>query len=246
MVEIQEPLGPSIDWSAVGAVLFDLDGVITPTAEMHRRAWLSTFADLDFTDEDYLRHVDGRPRLDGVRAFLASRGITIDEGTTEDGPEKRTVVGLGNRKDAEFRRLLTDEGLRAYPGTLALVGHLDEIGCPMAVVTSSRNASLVLGSAGLGGRFPVVVDGLVAEAEKLRGKPAPDTFLRASEILGVPPENAVVIEDAETGVAAGIAGGFSLVIGVDRTGNRKALAAAGAHLIVADLSELVPAPGVST
>ena len=227
-------------------MLFDLDGVITPTAQMHQRAWALTFAEHGFTEEDYLRHVDGRPRLDGVRSFLASRGLFLDEGTPDDGPETPSVVGLGQRKDAEFRRLLTEEGLSAYPGTLRLVEHLEHAGRPMAVVTSSRNAALVLTAARLEDRFPVIVDGLVADAERLRGKPAPDTFLRAAERLGVSPGDAVVIEDAESGVAAGVAGGFSLVIGVDRTGNADALSAAGADLVVGDLSDLVPDPEEST
>ena len=221
-------------------MLFDLDGVITPTAAMHQRAWALTFAEYDYTEEDYLRHVDGRPRLDGVRSFMRAHGIGIEEGTTDDGPEIRTVFGLGNRKDAEFHQLLAEEGIVAYPGTLELVAHLERLGRPMAVVTSSRNAGLVLAAARLTERFPVVIDGVVASAENLRGKPAPDTFVTAAERLGVSPGDAVVIEDAESGVTAGVAGGFAVVIGVDRTGNADALHSAGARLVVGDLAELVP------
>jgi beta-phosphoglucomutase family hydrolase len=231
----------AIDWPSYSAVLFDLDGVITPTAEMHHRAWASTFADHDFTTDDYLRHIDGRPRLDGVRTFLASRGIRLPEGCADDAPGVDTVAAIGNLKDAEFRRLLATEGIEPYPGTARLLELLERAAVPVAVVTSSRNSAAVLGAAGLGERFPVVVDGVVAAAEGLAGKPDPATFLAAAASLGVDPAEVAVIEDAESGVAAGVRGGFVLVVGVDRTGNAAALRAAGAHVVVRDLADTLSA-----
>jgi HAD superfamily hydrolase (TIGR01509 family) len=230
-----------IDWPSFSAVLFDLDGVITPTAEMHHRAWASTLGDHGFSTDDYLRHIDGRPRLDGVRTFLASRGIRLPEGHVDDAPGDGTVAAIGNRKDAEFRLLLVTEGIEPYPGTVRLLDLLEREGVPAAVVTSSRNATSVLGAAGLGDRFPVVVDGVVAAGRGLAGKPDPATFLAAAASLGVDPADVAVIEDAESGVTAGVRGGFVLVVGVDRTGNARALRAAGAHVVVRDLAETLPA-----
>lgn len=224
-------------WERYRGVLLDLDGVITPTAEVHQRAWAELFAPWGFTPDDYLTHVDGKPRYDGVRAFLASRGELRPDGDPDDAPGDATVAALGNRKDVLFRELLDREGVTPYPGTMALLDELDRLGIRQAVVSSSRNARPVLGAAGLGERFAHVVDGVTLDAEGLAGKPAPDMFLRAAALLGVDPVNAVVVEDATSGVAAGAAGGFGLVIGVDRGGNREALAAAGAHLVVGDLSE---------
>ena len=230
-----------VDWSTVAAVLFDLDGVITPTAALHRRAWAETFAGLGFSDEDYLRHIDGRPRLDGVRAFLGSRGIVCAEGSASDEPDRESICGIGNRKDSAFRRLLDTEGIAPYPGTLRLIERLEAASIPMAVVTSSRNSAIVLDAAGLTGRFPVVVDGIVADVEGLAGKPEPATFLAGAQRLHVDPRASAVIEDAEAGVLAAVRGGFGLVIGVDRTGNAEALLGAGAHVVVHDLAETVPA-----
>ena len=230
-----------LDWSRYRAVLLDLDGVITPTAEVHQRAWATLFEPWGFTAADYLTHVDGKPRYDGVRSFLASRGVALPDGRPSDPPGDSTVAALGNRKDALFRELLDRDGVTPYPGTLAVLDELDRLGLAQAVVSSSRNARPVLRAAGLGDRFATVVDGVTLDEERLPGKPAPDMFLRAAELLGVAPADAVVVEDASSGVAAGVTGGFGLVIGIDRGGNREALEQAGADVVVADLAETLPA-----
>lgn len=233
---------------ASGAVLFDLDGVLTPTAEIHMRAWAEMFntfltsrgAGPAYTDEDYFAYVDGKPRYDGVRDFLAARGITLDEGTPEDGTELETVCGLGNRKNDAFNAVLERDGIEPYPGSLALIEYLAGQAVPMAVVSSSKNAPAVLEAADLTDFFPIIVDGNVAHAEGLPGKPNPDTYLRAAELFGIDPDDAVVVEDAVSGVAAGAAGGFGSVIGVDRGVGRQTLLDAGADTVVDDLKELVP------
>jgi beta-phosphoglucomutase family hydrolase len=242
------PIAPeSLDWSRYAAALFDLDGVITPTAVVHMHAWARMFGDFladrpgvaPYTDADYYAYVDGKPRYDGVRSFLASRGITLPEGAPDDPVTAPTVCGLGNRKDALFGQVLEQDGVAAYPGSLALLRRLKEQGIPMAVVSSSRNAPAVLTTAGLFDCFDTVVSGAVAAELGLAGKPAPDTFLHAAEVLGTPPDRAVVFEDAVSGVAAGRAGGFGLVVGVDRGAGVEALTEHGADLVVADLQELV-------
>ena len=239
----------TVDWATYDAVLFDLDGVITPTAEVHMRAWESMFngyltsrADeqATYTDADYFAHVDGKPRYDGVRDFLASRGIVLPEGTSDDDDARETVRGLGNRKNNAFNEVLARDGVAAYPGSLALLDHLASLGLPMAVVSSSVNAPAVLTAAGLLDRFQTVVDGKVAADLGLPGKPAPDTFRHAADAVGATVTNAVVLEDAVSGVRAGAAGGFGLVVGVDRGAGSATLTAAGADLVVADLRELVP------
>lgn len=235
-----------MDWNEFDAVLFDLDGVITPTAEIHMRAWSEMFnAYLSgrgvaepYTEEDYFTHVDGRPRYDGVRAFLASRGIHLPEGDPSDPPGAETVCGLGNRKNDVFNEVLARDGIAVFPGSLALMDLLERRGVGMAIVSSSRNARTVLAAAGILGRFPVIVDGVVAAREHLAGKPAPDTFLHAAELLGVAAARAVVVEDALSGVEAGRAGGFGLVVGVDRGAGDAALRGAGADVVVRDLGEL--------
>jgi len=234
--------GVPLDWSRHRAVLLDLDGVITPTAKVHERAWATLFEPWGFTAQDYLTHVDGRPRYDGVRAFLASRGEVLPDGDPSDPPGDGTVAALGNRKDALFRELLDRDGVAPYPGTLAVLDELDRLGIPQAVVSSSRNARPVLRAAGLGERLGVVVDGVTLDEEGLPGKPAPDMFLRAADLLGVEPPGAAVVEDASSGVAAGVAGGFGLVVGIDRGGNRAALEGAGAHVVVEDLAETLGTP----
>ncbi len=248
-----------VDWSDHAAVLFDLDGVVTPTAEVHMRAWAEMFNAFltegdagggdraAYTDEDYFAHVDGKPRFDGVRDFLASRGIELPEGDPGDAADQLTVCGLGNRKNDAFNEVLERDGVEAYPGSVQLLDHLRSLGLPLAVVSSSANAPSVLETAGLSDRFATVMDGAVARAEGLPGKPAPDTFVRAAEILGTDAAHSVVLEDAVSGVRAGAAGDFALVIGVDRGAGVATLTDAGAHLVVADLAELVPgkpgAPG---
>lgn len=236
--------GPArVDWEHFDAVLFDLDGVVTPTAVVHERAWAELFAPWGFTQQDYLTYVDGRPRYDGVATFLASRGVDLPWGEPTDPPGDATVCALGNRKNALFNEVLDRDGVEPYPGTMHVIAVLDAAGIAQAIVSSSKNARAVLHAAGLGDRFPVIVDGIVAAAERLPGKPAPDTFLRAAELLGVTADRSVVVEDASSGVAAGRAGRFALVLGVDRGGNAEALAAAGADLVVGDLADtLHPAP----
>ncbi len=230
-----------VDWTAYDAVLFDLDGVITPTAEVHERAWAELFAAWDYTPDDYLRHIDGKPRYDGVRSFLASRQVELPEGDPSEPAGEGSICALGNKKNEVFNTILEREGVTAYPGSLRLMDLLDRIGVRQAIVSSSKNARPVLAAAGLADRFPHVVDGVVAADEGLAGKPAPDMFLRGAELLGVGPADTVVVEDATSGVAAGVAGGFALVIGVDRGGNREALAGHGAAIVVDDLDELVVA-----
>ena len=227
----------TVDWGAYRAVLLDLDGVITPTASVHEVAWAELFAPWDFTSADYLTHVDGKPRYDGVRSFLAARGVELPEGSPDDPPGDGTVAAMGNRKDELFRQLLERDGVAPYPGTLAVLDELDRLGVAQAVVSSSRNARPVLEAAGLGGRFQHVVDGVTIVEERIAGKPAPDMFLRAAQLLDATPAESVVVEDASSGVAAGVAGGFALVLGIDRGANRDALLASGAHLVVDDLGE---------
>ncbi len=242
-----------MDWDDYDAALFDLDGVLTPTADVHMRAWDLMFNDfLDergvrprYTSEDYFAHVDGKPRFDGVRTFLSSRGIVLPEGTPDDAPDAETVAGLGNRKNATFSAILADEGVATYPASVTLLDHLERLGTAVAVVSSSRNAPAVLEAAGLADRFEVVVDGEVAARDGLAGKPSPETYQRAAEILGVPPGRAVVFEDALSGVASGRAGGFGLVVGVDRGAGARALLDAGADVVVAELDELIPADGAT-
>ena len=245
---MQGAYAQEVEWNDFGAALFDLDGVLTPTADVHMRAWDQMFNDFlagqdqqPYTDADYYAYVDGKPRYDGVRAFLASRGITLPEGDESDASTEQTVCGLGNRKNADFEAILADQGVDPYPGSVALVEALLERGTALAVVSSSRNARSVLQAAGMIEHFAVIVDGSVATAHGLPGKPAPDTFWAAAERLGVPREQAVVLEDAVSGVQAGAAGGFGLVVGVDRGVGEDALRSNGADLVVQDLGELVPA-----
>jgi beta-phosphoglucomutase family hydrolase len=241
-------VGPET-WARYRAVLFDLDGVVTPTAAVHQRAWSEMFNAYlrerapdqpPYTDRDYFAHVDGKPRYDGVRDFLASRSLTLPEGRDDDPPTAQTVHGLGNRKNQVFDAVLEREGVRAYPGSLAFLDHLRELGVPLAVVSSSANAPAVLAAAGLLDRFETVVSGAVAEEHHLAGKPAPDTFLYAARALGSEPADAVVLDDAVSGVRAGAAGDFGLVVGVDRGAGEEALRAAGAGMVVSDLADLLP------
>jgi len=228
----------SFRWEQAAGVLFDLDGVITPTAEIHEHAWAELFADYDFTDADYLRYVDGKPRYDGVAAFLASRGAELPWGSPDDPPGDDTVCALGNRKNDVFNAVLKRDGIAPYPGSSRALDLLAEHGVAAAIVSSSRNAQAVLEAAGLGDRFEVVVDGNVVAERGLNGKPAPDGYLLGAELIDTDPSATVVVEDATSGVAAGAAGDFGVVIGVDRGAGAQALLDHGATFVVSDLSEL--------
>jgi alpha,alpha-trehalase len=235
------------------AVLFDLDGVLTATAKLHAACWKRLFDEFlerraaergepfrPFeVDSDYLLYVDGKPRFDGVRDFLASREIRLPEGDPDSSPGEESICGLGNRKNEFVNEVLASEGVEAYPGSVAWLRWLRNQGLRTAVVSSSHNCQAVLRSAGIADEFDARVDGEVANRLGLSGKPAPDTFLAAARELGVEPKRAVVVEDAIAGVAAGRAGGFGLVIGVDRKGDPRALEEAGAHVVVRDLGELL-------
>jgi beta-phosphoglucomutase family hydrolase len=236
------PNAAHVAWEGYRAVLFDLDGVITPTAEIHERAWAALFAGYRFSPADYLTYVDGKSRYEGVRSFLDSRGVELPWGDPSDPGGDDSICALGNRKNDMFNQIVASEPVAPYPGTVAVLDLLDRQGTAQAVVSSSRNARAVLAAAGMADRFAVVVDGVVAAAEGLASKPAPDGFLRAAQQLGVDPAQAVVVEDAVAGVAAGAAGRFGLVLGVDRGGNAEALAAAGADLVVADLADTLARP----
>lgn len=234
-----------MDWSAHEAALFDLDGVITPTAEIHMQAWSEMFnAFLDagqprYTDDDYFRFVDGKPRYDGVRDFLASRGITLPDGDPTDEPDVRTVCGLGNRKNQQFNLIIERDGIAPYPGSKRLIEALAEQGLKLAVVSSSKNAPAVLRAAKMDHFFKVIVDGNVAAREHIPGKPAPDMFRRAAELMQADERRCVVLEDAISGVQAGAAGDFALVVGVDRGVGPDELSKAGADIVVEDLEELL-------
>jgi HAD superfamily hydrolase (TIGR01509 family) len=227
-----------IDWSAYAAVLFDLDGVVTPTAEIHARAWAELFAPWGFTTADYLAYVDGRPRYDGVQTFLRSRDVELPWGDPADAPGDTTICALGNRKNGAFNAVLERDGIAPYPDAMTVLDLLDGLAIPSAIVSSSKNARTVLRAAGIIDRFVTVVDGVTAVDESLPGKPDPAMFTHAAEALGATPSTSVVVEDAVSGVAAGASGRFALVLGVDRAGGHAdALTAAGAHLVVATLTD---------
>ena len=239
----------------VRACLFDLDGVLTQTAKVHAAAWKEMFD--GFLREraaqasgpfrpfdpvaDYDEYVDGMPRYDGVRSFLASRDIDLPEGEESDPASAETVHGLGNHKNEIVLRLIHEQGVDAYEGSVRYVRAARDAGLRRAVVSSSRNCCDVLVAAGIEDLFEQRIDGVVAERDHLKGKPAPDTFLAAARTLGVTPEQAAVFEDALAGVAAGRAGGFACVVGVDRVGQAAELRAHGADVVVSDLAELLDA-----
>lgn len=230
---------------ALRAVLFDLDGVLTPTAETHMRAWERLFAPwcatrglAPYIAEDYFAAIDGKPRFDGVASFVASRGVELPRGGVEDPAGEDTICALGNRKNEIVNQMFDQEGIDPYPGSVAFLTAVIAAGAKVAVVSSSRNAPAVLAAAGLADRFEIVVDGRVAEAEGLAGKPAPDTYHRGAALLGVADAESIVVEDAISGVQAGRAGDFGLVIGVDRGVGAQTLREAGADLVVSDLGEL--------
>jgi beta-phosphoglucomutase family hydrolase len=239
--------------ATIRACLFDLDGVLTDTARVHAAAWKEmfdaylreraarrgeSFVPFDAT-VDYDEYVDGRPRYDGVRQFLASRGIELPPGDPADPPASETIAALGNRKNEIVLRLIRAGGVEPYPGSVRYLHAVRDAGLRRAVVSSSRNCGEVLAAAGIDALFEVRIDGVAAEREHLRGKPAPDTFLAAARALGVPAPQAAVFEDALAGVAAGRVGGFGVVVGVDRVGQAEALRAHGADLVVSDLADLL-------
>jgi beta-phosphoglucomutase family hydrolase len=238
---------------SIRGCLFDLDGVLTETAKVHAAAWKEMFDDylreraqrsgepfVPFDPvADYDEYVDGKPRADGTRSFLASRGIELPEGKENDPPDAQTVYGLGNRKNEIVLRRIHEDGVEAYPGSVSYVRAVKEAGLPRAVVSSSTNCRDVLIAAGIEDLFDARIDGVVAEREHLRGKPAPDTFLAGARALGLKPTAATVFEDALAGVAAGRAGGFGFVVGVDRVGQAAGLREHGADVVVKDLAELL-------
>ncbi|WP_284980516.1 HAD-IA family hydrolase [Arthrobacter sp. efr-133-TYG-118] len=234
-------------WTGATALLFDLDGVLTPTAVVHEQAWQELFDGYlaetghpdGYQESDYFDHIDGKPRFDGVRDFLTSRGITLPEGPTDDDPANTSVQGLGNRKNRIFNEIVDSRGVEPYAGSVRFIHAALELGLKLAVVSSSRNAPAVLKAAGLDGYFPVVVDGQVAAAVGLPGKPDPATFRYAAELLDVPAAGCVVVEDAVSGVQAGSAGNFRAVIGVDRGAGHQTLLDAGATFVVDDLDDLL-------
>jgi beta-phosphoglucomutase family hydrolase len=240
----------------IRAGLFDLDGVLTKTAKVHAAAWKEMFDDFlrsraaatggEFVPfdpgRDYEQFIDGRLRYDGVRTFLASRGIELPEGDPSDPPGADTVSGLGNRKNDLVVSLIRDRGVETFPGAVRYVSAVRDAGLNRAVVSASKNCREVLQAAGIDGLFDEVIDGVVAERDNLRGKPAPDTFLAAADALGVPPAQAAVFEDALAGVEAGRAGKFGFVVGVDSSGQGEALREHGADIVVPDLADLLERP----
>ncbi|HEY2527678.1 MAG TPA: beta-phosphoglucomutase family hydrolase [Xanthobacteraceae bacterium] len=235
------------------AVLLDLDGVITDTAKLHAACWKQVFDEylrkhatqtgevfrpFDLSS-DYRLHVDGKPRYDGARDFLSSRGIELPEGSPDDPPQLETIGGVANRKDELVNKIINEQGVKPYSGSVRLIERLHRAGFKVAVVTSSKNCAAVLEAAKLDDLFDIRVDGNTIVTQHLAGKPAPDTFLTAAKMLEIEPARAVVIEDAISGVEAGSNGHFGLVIGVARKGNAEELRRHGAHLVVNDLGELV-------
>lgn len=240
MPELRSPL------TVNHAYLFDLDGVLTPTADVHQHAWQELFTPVlieagvaPYTADDYFRYIDGKPRYDGVASLLQSRGIALPWGDPTDAPGNGTVCALGNFKNEVFNQVLQRDGVEPYPGSLALVELLAAAGAAMAVVSSSKNAPAVLAAAGLSHFFPLVVDGNVAAQLGLAGKPDPATYLYAAHQLGMSIDQCVVVEDAESGVAAGAAGGFGHVVGVNRGAGQEVLVKFGATIVVDDLAELM-------
>lgn len=235
------------------AVLFDLDGVVTDTAAVHAKAWKRLFdtylAEREGQEkptapfrvpEDYTAYVDGKPRYEGVRSFLLGRGIDLPWGEVDDPPDKETICGLGNAKNIYFNQVIDEEGVEVFDGTIRLIEALRARGVKTACVSSSKNCRPVLERTGLLDHFDLVFDGLDLERENLRGKPEPDAFLRSAELLGTTPQRSAVVEDAVSGVRAGSTGGFAQVIGLDRGAGRETLLAAGADVVVDELTVFLP------
>ena len=238
----------------VRACLFDLDGVLTDTASVHKKAWKAMFDSylrdrakrtgqqfVPFdVDADYLTYIDGKKREDGVRSFLAARGITLPEGDLDDDPSAQTVHGLGNRKNELFQQTIREDGVKVFEGSRHYLESVTAAGLAVAVVSSSANTSEVLEITGLDKFVQQRVDGVTMREQHIAGKPAPDSFLRAAELLGMKPAEAAVFEDALAGVEAGRRGHFGFVVGVDRVGQGEALRRNGADVVVTDLAELLP------
>ncbi len=231
------------------AIIFDLDGVITHTAKLHFNAWKQLFdAFLEayagqqspFTQDDYDQYVDGKPRYEGVESFLKSRQIALPLGTEEDSPGDQSIYGLGKKKNALFQLQLEERGVETYDDTLACIRHWKSVNMKMAVVSSSKNCRLVLEKASLIDMFDAIFDGQDAKEQQVKGKPAPDIFLKAADQMQVNPGQTVVFEDAIAGVTAGKRGNFGLVIGVDRAKQREGMTKAGADLVINSLNELNP------
>ena len=235
--------------AGLSAVLFDLDGVITPTAIVHERAWRQVFEEVlpfvassdqsTYRDDDYQLYIDGRSRYEGVAALLEAHGVDLPAGLPSDEPGIGTVCAIGNKKNDVFARILATESIEPYPDALEVMQRLSSNGAAMALVSSSKNAGAVLASAGLSSAFPVMIDGNVIAARGLKGKPHPDPFLEAARRLDLDPADCAVVEDAISGVEAGAAGQFGLVVGVDRIGDPESLRGAGADVVVSDLRELL-------
>jgi len=234
------------------AVIFDMDGVVTQTAKAHAAAWKKMFDNflqnrakatkapfIPFdAEDDYLRFVDGKPRFEGIISFLQSRAIELPMGDAGDGPEKETVYGLGRKKNDDFQETIRTQGVDVFPTTVEFIEKLKKLGIKVGIISSSKNCREVLQSAGVLNLFDVRVDGVYTEKHNIKGKPEPDIFLEAAKQLGVEPQYAMVVEDAISGVEAGSKGGFALCLGIDRSGQRKALLKHGADLVVDDLAEL--------
>jgi beta-phosphoglucomutase family hydrolase len=242
---------PTVTPDKFDAVLFDLDGVITATARIHASAWKQAFdeilqkraGDQSFKpfdkQSDYEDYVDGKPRYDGAQSFLESRHIDVPAGNPEDPPGKETVWGIANRKNRLFEEALKKVRVDVFEGTVAWIRHLRQGGIKTAVVSSSSHCKTILQNAGISSLFDARMDGDIADRLELEGKPAPDTYLKAADLLGVDAKRAVVVEDALAGVEAGRSGGFGLVIGVDRKHDADELKKHGAHIVVADLKEML-------
>jgi beta-phosphoglucomutase family hydrolase len=241
----------------VVACLFDMDGVVTQTAVVHAAAWKEMFDDFlrDYAARtgtkfvpfdphaEYDTYVDGKPRLDGTRSFLESRGIHLPEGTPDDPPGTPTIYGLSNRKNNLVLAKIAAGGVQVYDGTITYIRAIKDKGVSTAIVSASANTKQVLDSAGIAGLFDFRMDGVIAAERGLHGKPAPDTYLAAAQELNVTPDHAAVFEDAQSGVAAGRAGGFALVVGVDRVGQADELRKHGADIVVEDVAELLHSDG---
>ncbi|SDO06997.1 haloacid dehalogenase superfamily, subfamily IA, variant 3 with third motif having DD or ED/beta-phosphoglucomutase family hydrolase [Klenkia soli] len=228
--------------------LFDLDGVLTQTATVHQAAWKRTFDEFlrdrdpgarEFSDEDYQRYVDGKPRADGVRDFLASRDVELPEGSADDGPDAQTVQGVATRKNDLVQAEIDEHGVTVYAGSVRYLRAVKDAGLPVAVVTASANGEKVIAAGGFADLVDARIDGVVTAREGYRGKPAPDTFLAGARALGLEPGEAAVFEDAQSGIAAGKAGHFGHVVGVDRVGQAEQLREHGADVVVTDLAELL-------